>query len=40
MGVLEGKIALEPGAARGICRKTAEAYAKEGVSPKSLIDLY
>ena len=39
MGVLEGKIALVTGAASGIGRSTAEAFAKEGVSHIALIDL-
>ena len=39
MGVLEGKIALVTGAASGIGRATAEAFAKEGVSHIALIDL-
>ena len=39
MGVLEGKIALVTGAASGIGRSTAEAFAKEGVSHIALIDV-
>ena len=39
MGLLEGKIALVTGAASGIGRSTAEAFAKEGVSHIALIDL-
>ena len=39
MGVLEGKIALVAGAASGIGRSTAEAFAKEGVSHIALIDV-
>ena len=39
MGVLEGKIALVTGAASGIGRSTAEAFAKEGVLHIALIDL-
>ena len=39
MGLLEGKIALVTGAASGIGRSTAEAFAKEGVSHIALIDV-
>ena len=39
MGVLEGKIALVTGAASGIGRSTAEAFAKEGASHVALIDV-
>ena len=39
MGVLEGKIALVTGAASGIGRSTAEAFAKEGVLHIALIDI-
>ena len=39
MGVLEGKIALVTGAASGIGRSTAEAFAKEGVSHIALVDI-
>ena len=38
MGVLEGKTALVTGAASGIGRSTAEAFAKEGVLHVALID--
>ena len=39
MGVLEGKIALVTGAASGIGRSPAEAFAKEGVLHIALIDI-
>ena len=39
MGVLEGKLALVTGAASGIGRSTAEAFAKEGASHVALIDV-
>ena len=39
MGTMEGKIALVTGAASGIGRSTAEAFAKEGVSHIALIDI-
>ena len=39
MGVLEGKITVVTGAARGIGRSTAEAFAKEGAAHIALLDV-